>query len=362
MVRMRRRLGIGLVCVAALAGAAVYASADRKPPAVGEWERLPAGPLSPRDGAIGVWTGREVIVFGGRDEPSCPNCSAPLREPLRDGAAFDPATRSWRRIADAPVAFDVADTAIAGGQVHVSSARGLFAYSVADDRWSSLPAPPRPGADGFALIGAGDRVYAHRGGWIGEYDPATRRWRELPRTPAHQLVWSGEKLVAIDCVDRPEEEGACLVTGSVLEGERWERLPASAIDFLPGHWGAVDGRVLSASVGDSNSQRQWVGEPAYPTGGMLDVEKREWSFLPDPPEEEGQIWAGALGPRSAVSLRPGSFVLDLERDEWLRIPELNGFAHGRTMVEAGRSLFVLGGTRNLELLRDSVWMWTPPPR
>ena len=46
-----------------------------------------------------VWTGREVLVWGG----SVPN---PTTDPYagypRDGAAYDPATRTWRRMPAAP--------------------------------------------------------------------------------------------------------------------------------------------------------------------------------------------------------------------------------------------------------------------
>jgi len=34
-------------------------------PAADRWEALPAGPLSPRARTVAVWTGRELIVWGG---------------------------------------------------------------------------------------------------------------------------------------------------------------------------------------------------------------------------------------------------------------------------------------------------------
>jgi hypothetical protein len=40
-------------------GGAVY------DPAADRWEGLPAAPLSPRARALAVWTGRELIVWGG---------------------------------------------------------------------------------------------------------------------------------------------------------------------------------------------------------------------------------------------------------------------------------------------------------
>jgi hypothetical protein len=57
-------------------GAAAYE------PARDTWQRLPAGPLSARIEQSAVWTGRELIVWGGE---AC--ADACLR---RDGAAFHP--------------------------------------------------------------------------------------------------------------------------------------------------------------------------------------------------------------------------------------------------------------------------------
>ena len=357
-----RRATILVVALVALAGAAAYALANRGPAVAGKWERLPDAPLSKRDGATGVWTGREVIVFGGVEAPSCPNCSSEVAPvPLRDGAAYDPAMRRWRRIADLPAAREFGDAVVvAGGAVYALPFEGeLLAYSIDADRWREIEGPPG-GADGYGLTAAGDRLIASSEKWIGEYDDEARRWSRLPPAPAGSVHWTGEDLVALDCVPRPEKEGACLVTGAVLDGDRWEPLPPSRIDWLPGSWVGIDGRLVCACLGDSNSQRQWVGKPAYPTGGILDVKARRWSPLPDPPDTD-DIWAGVISSKSA-DLRRDGFVLDLDRGEWMRMPpHPHEHAHGQTIVTAGRSVFTFGGTRNLKLLGDA-WMWTPPPR
>src|SRR4051794_35987802 len=70
------------------------------------WVRVADAPLSPREDAFGVWTGSETLVIGGSDARPCPanaDCIPPEVPPLRDGAAFDPETGTWRTIADAPV-------------------------------------------------------------------------------------------------------------------------------------------------------------------------------------------------------------------------------------------------------------------
>ena len=60
-------------------------------PATGIWRTLAASPLSPRSGAAAVWTGEEVLIWGGGQDAA------------GDGAAYDPAADEWRTIRDSPL-------------------------------------------------------------------------------------------------------------------------------------------------------------------------------------------------------------------------------------------------------------------
>src|SRR5204863_6368391 len=51
-------------------------------PAASSWRRLPRAPIRP-DHSIGTWTGHELLVLGSDGK----------------GAAYDPKQRTWRRIA-----------------------------------------------------------------------------------------------------------------------------------------------------------------------------------------------------------------------------------------------------------------------
>jgi len=141
----------------------------------GSWRALPPAPLGPRAGAKAVWTGREVLVWGGVSGSGRPGGP---RQGCRDGACYDPARGSWRTIAPCPLS--PGDDAralwagrslllVTGGrrrprpQTGVSSARGergrtpqstgahetreplarrLLAYDPQADAWHELPAPP----------------------------------------------------------------------------------------------------------------------------------------------------------------------------------------------------------------------------
>ena len=98
-----------------------------QPPEGPGWTELPAPPLSPRTGAIAAWTGSEVVVVGGGGEnvlcPDTADCSFPNdAELFTDGAAFDPRSGTWRRIADAPVPPWTGQAVAVDGDVYVSAA------------------------------------------------------------------------------------------------------------------------------------------------------------------------------------------------------------------------------------------------
>src|SRR5688572_3445001 len=112
---MRGRSGILLTLSAASAALLLAAcgsgetAAPDGPRDSSTWQAVPASPLSPRTGALGLWTGDEVLLVGGSDAAPCPpsaSCVPPDVPPLADGAAFDPQARTWRRIADSPVPFE----------------------------------------------------------------------------------------------------------------------------------------------------------------------------------------------------------------------------------------------------------------
>lgn len=65
------------------AGAATYE------PRTDAWRRLPNGPLGNREGDVSVWTGRELLVFGGHEGDAIAKPTA---------AALNPRTGTWRTL------------------------------------------------------------------------------------------------------------------------------------------------------------------------------------------------------------------------------------------------------------------------
>ena len=65
-------------------------------PTTNHWRDIAATPLSPREQMAYAWTGHELVVWGGIGFGGG-------RQTRDDGAAYDPATDSWRMLADAPL-------------------------------------------------------------------------------------------------------------------------------------------------------------------------------------------------------------------------------------------------------------------
>lgn len=183
----------------------------------GAWEALPASPLSARWGHSAVWTGSEMIVWGGLGD----NGTA-----FTDGAAYDPATRTWRVLATGPLTGRTAHTAVWtgtemivwGGEPYgpevspdwVDHVPGA-AYDPASDSWRTLADAPPLGLTGGAVAWTGDRMVvwggtANRDGQVWEtntgaaYDPEADAWTALPPSPLgprHGVasVWTGNALL-----------------------------------------------------------------------------------------------------------------------------------------------------------------------
>jgi hypothetical protein len=171
-------------------------------PARNTWRGLPASPLAPSQQPIGVWSGRELILFvGGLDTNGTP---WPAR--LARAAAYDPVTDTWRRIAALPARRDNADVVWDGREVLVVGgsraprgagppvlARVGLAYDPGANRWRRLPAI-ESGRTGAAAVWTGTRLLLWGGQTtpVGErvtpsnglvYDPGANRWSALPAGP-----------------------------------------------------------------------------------------------------------------------------------------------------------------------------------
>ncbi len=173
-------------------------------PATNTWRYLPTSTLAPRVGAVAVWTGRELIVWGGASEARDSHGQIVGIAPLDDGAALNPATNTWRRLPTAPVpgrayaaaAWSGHEVLLWGGQNGLTSQIGKGAgYNPATNTWRPLPLSPLRAKQGSTGVWTG-RFFIVMGGSAGPranfpvpgpgsaaYDPASNTWTAMPAAP-----------------------------------------------------------------------------------------------------------------------------------------------------------------------------------
>lgn len=354
---------------------------------LGSWTPLPEAPLGPRWGAQAVWTGTEAIVWGGYSrvppdgllsEDSDPRTfpAGVLAElaPLRDGAAFDPSTGSWRAIEVAPENLSAGARALWTGEEllvlggEVGGPAGAWAYDPTLDAWRSLPPGPLPLSEDAVLVWTGSEALIWSGGPPGEpssaaaLDPRSGRWRTTAAGPPLGFeavsTWTGQELLV------------------------WDETSGTAYDPAADTWRPLDdppaamraaGRVAVA-VGDDV-----LLAGAYPRlefaayGYRYRPSAQRWDVqpLPEPPDEQfPAISAATLDDEHAVVLhRYGRGASGGEAFRWTRAggawerlthnPVLERLATAE--VWSGEELIVWGGLADEPQAGGAAWRPDPPP-
>ena len=151
-------------------------------------DELGMTPLSARTGHSVVWTGSEMIVWGGQGSDD------PATEIFGDGAAYDPDRGSWRTLA-APDSYATSRHAsvwtgdamlVVGG---VGNETATWAFDPVRDEWSrraDAPFPVRAGWSGWAWTGTELTVWTPREG-LATFDPDEDRWTLADAPPIDDL-------------------------------------------------------------------------------------------------------------------------------------------------------------------------------
>jgi hypothetical protein len=280
------------------------------------WTTIPVAPLDARYFPVSVWTGREVLIWGGWHDDN---------DFVSDGAAYDPATATWRLLADAPIPFARSVGVWTGNEMLVwnPEAKGAAAYDPTTDTWRLLPDSPiaLERVDGSLWTGA-DMVVGGLStsgpnspydGRVLAFDPSSDRWRELPPPDldgnAITLVWTGSEVIGIDLNH--------VVRSYRLGDDRWTNLPAipmNAREFSP-QAAFADGELFvdtfSGQVVLNLATRTWSSVPAVrPADGYLTPITAGsaivlWQAAPTAPAPERLlVWKPAAQPSPLDQLSP----------------------------------------------------------
>lgn len=188
-----------IVCCGRIEGAGTSAGAYN--PETDQWREISAPPIGPAF-AEAVWTGEEMLVFGGVGIGGAPNLTA--------AAAYNPATDSWRRLADLPYGLERTADAVYGDGVVFAWPSGFgrpppapagLSYHIESDTWTPLPPlPPEMTPDTPSLVWTGEELIAwgltpgfdEAQGLGVAFRPDTREWKMLPSAPLEPTDrWEG---------------------------------------------------------------------------------------------------------------------------------------------------------------------------
>ncbi len=277
-----------------------------------EWRAIPEAPIDARWNHHAVWTGEELLVWGGSAGPDH------LAECFADGARYDPVTGEWTEMAPAPGEGRCGSVAVwTGDELLVYGGHGaagppsledlhddVIAYDPAADEWrSSGPAPvdARLGAvgawtgDELVVVGGSDGELDARADGAA-YDPDADEWRRIPDMPIPprsglEGAWAGDELIVF--------------AGTELHDEgQEERLDGAAYDPDADEW-----RTIADLPGPHSTPAvAWSGSLLYVVGGDLQDPERHpavvayepdadsWEVLPNAPGTPRQhhtaVWAG----------------------------------------------------------------------
>jgi len=263
-------------------------------PSAGKWTRLAplSGPIGNAQGGYhAVWTGREMLVLG----------------PF-DFQAFSPSTHRWRRLPAPPAGVDGAGLALWTGHEMVDWGGGCcgdalsagWAFNPATNRWRTIAASPLApssspvgvwtGGEMIVLVSginpADGRPYPSRLARAAAYTPATDRWRRIAAPPAPYaygtVFWDGHRVLLLAPrtmpVGRPPSPGRLLLAYSPSDN-RWRQLasmPSGRSEFAA----VWDGRRLLVWGGTTTS----ANVPQSPAEGLAyDPRSNRWSSLPVAP-------------------------------------------------------------------------------
>lgn len=264
-----------------------------------------------RSNHTAVWTGSEMIIWGGKDATN----------PLNTGGRYDPVTFSW--------------TATSKDDVDTPS--GRFNHTAV---WTGSEMIIWGGNSGTEVLRSG-----------GRYDSVTNNWVPtksyvLDARQNHTAVWTGEKMIIWG-----GEDGGYLDTGGVYDplGNYW--VPTNEA-------GAPSPRSLHTAVWTGNNRMMiWGGynkPDALSTGGLYDLANNSWmatatdgapkarfSHTAISTGKEMIIWGGYGG----GYLNTGG-LYDPRENQWVRDTLTNGTPHartGHTAVWTDSEMIIWGG-------------------
>jgi N-acetylneuraminic acid mutarotase len=325
-----------------------------------------AGPPDTRAGYTAVWTGTEMLVWGGQ----AGNGSNFF---FNTGAKYNPSTDSWTATStvNAPNArsshiavWTGSEMVVWGGidQDFIDLKSG-GRYSPSTDSWIATSTANSPdGRDAHSAVWTGNEMIIW-GGWDGstffntggKYNPNTDGWiaTSITNAPAsrslHTAVWTGSEMIIWG-------GGSCVLGCPLNTGGRYD--PSTDSWTETNTAGAPDARIWHTAVWTDMEMIVWGGTGGgfdlFNTGGRYNPNTDSWTETntagaPDPRELHTAIWTGSQmlvwgGFTGSNSLNTGG-TYNPATDSWTQTNTTNAPSprDSHTSVWTGSEMIVWGG-------------------
>ena len=332
----------------------IYGDGSRYNPATDTWTPVSAkGAPSRRNAHSAVWTGREMVVFGGTGD--------------RTGGRYNPVTDTWKPTSTtgAPTGQQYSSVVWTGkemivwGGILFSPVNTGGRYNPQTDTWAAMaPAPLAPRAYTPAVWSGTEMVvWAGYDVTIGQlyndgarYNPTTNSWKKISTTSApnarywHTAVWTGSEMIVWGGVNYPTYD---------LSGGRYN--PASDTWTPTSLSNPPSLRWLHAAAWTGKEMLIQGGSPGNATGGRYNPVTDSWTATnPTNAAVNGQgstaVWTGREmiiwgGLDDDFVFHSDGARYNPNRDSWLRTSTMNvPAARGlHSALWTGSEMIVWGG-------------------
>src|SRR6266545_948398 len=299
--------------------APTFGDGGRYDPVSDTWQPITAeGAPSPRAGHTAVWTGEEMIVWGGSAYEVDRSTGSTIYSPkdFNDGGRYDPLTDSWRPLSLVGAPFPrywhqalwTGSEMIVWGGFTVAQGTGIAndgaIYDPATDSWRPIDTffLPREIYSSNEAVWTGRQLLVVATSYsfsvpyvVARYDPATGLWSLASMTGAPDVIgervaWTGSELILW---------GQQTELGSSAGG-RYD--PVSDSWKSMAQVGAPSGRRSHTILWADSRALVWggitsSGEETLKTGAAYDPVADAWEQLPRPVDDIGReahtaIWSG----------------------------------------------------------------------
>ena len=360
-----RAVAMVVTLTAVAVGVTSITSADRggdrnnpvAPAAQASWESIPASPINGLISDFSVWTGEEMLVWG--DTQGETDASARSAQ----GAAFDTQTDTWRSLSDGPLEYADARTAvwtgqevlIWGGEIGDGSHRrpdNGAAYDPRTDSWRELPRSPIWSLASHSAVWTGTEMIVWGGVDMQDkgaaYNPRSDSWRTIAPGPIegrhrHAAVWTGTEMIVWGGAD---EQGRALATGAAYDpvADTWRELPEAPLserESVASTWTGEEmilwggqGRMKESDEVESGgggvaevpaaTPGTWTWADEWFEGAAYNPESDDWRKLARAPVDptgghDHVTWTGEMMVLMGAGSEMAAYQPD--DDEWVRLPD-----------------------------------------